>query len=540
MRETEDTSRMEPRVFHIFRDFLLRFIPIVLFAMLLVVVGLGSLRYMRTERIKLRERNLIEQERRVIQTDLVAHASDALLVADVIRSGRSHFLDEIVGRTVFTEFLVAMSRAKHAYDQVRLLDEYGREIVRVNRGYTHAASKEEMSSYVVARKDLQDKSSRPYFTKAIGAEYGDVIVSRFDLNIEHGWVERPIKPMIRFSTPVDDRQGKRMGVVVLNYLGKKLIEMVKGIAGSTDGDIYLINADGYWLIGPSPEDEWGFVLGKGNFGHVRDRFPVLWEHVMHKTKEQFVDGSNLFTFTTMAPTSGTGEPDTVYPRIKETEHWILVSRVPLDVLGREETLIGLLGGLAIFFGLGLVAWMWTLARYKSHQAELSLFRMATTDGLTGLFNRRYFVDCVEKEIERSRRYERSLSMILFDIDHFKRINDTYGHEKGDQVLRNLARCVRRACREQDVLGRVGGEEFAVLLPETGREQAVAMAERLRQSVECERVTVGEGEVIHFSISVGVTSKNRENQGMDFQTLFTRADALMYRAKESGRNRVVAG
>jgi diguanylate cyclase (GGDEF)-like protein len=147
---------------------------------------------------------------------------------------------------------------------------------------------------------------------------------------------------------------------------------------------------------------------------------------------------------------------------------------------------------------------------------------------------------VDREIERAKRYEHPLSLVLFDIDHFKRINDTHGHVQGDEVLRTLATLVRESCRDQDVAGRVGGEEFAVLLPETGSEQAAVMAERLRQAVEDLEVRVAGGEVIRFTISIGVISSDPAVEDMDFQTLFTKVDALMYQAKEGGRNRVVVG
>jgi diguanylate cyclase (GGDEF)-like protein len=133
-----------------------------------------------------------------------------------------------------------------------------------------------------------------------------------------------------------------------------------------------------------------------------------------------------------------------------------------------------------------------------------------------------------------------LALLLFDIDHFKKINDTYGHDRGDEVLRELGRHLLAICREQDVPGRVGGEEFAVLLPETDHERAAAVAERLRQAVEKIEVSVDEKTMIRFTISVGVVSLDRELPDRDFQTLFNLADSRMYQAKKGGRNRVVAG
>jgi diguanylate cyclase (GGDEF)-like protein len=533
MYESDDPVDLETHAeFHVFRDFMFHFIPLVFVAIVAVALGLGTQKHLRTERIKVRERNLIEQEIRVIQTDLAAHVSDALLVAEALRTGFFLCTDETLRSTLFQHFLTTMSRVRKVYDQIRFLDDTGREIIRVNR--------KKGGVYLVDDQELQDKSSRPYYIQAMHAPESTVVVSRFDLNIEHGQVERPVKPVIRFSTPVDDASGNRLGVVVLNYLGSRLLEMIMENAGSGDGAIHLANLDGYWLIGPTPEEEWGFMQESGDKGHIARRFPELWEYMGEHEDGQVVLGSELFTFTTMSPLpvhpdSASSSADSIKP-----ERWVLISRVSMDFMGREYLMVGVPLALVAFVGLGLVALMWTLARQREHRATGRLVNMATRDGLTNLYNRKYFVQCVDREIERAKRYDHPLSLVLFDIDHFKRINDTHGHVQGDEVLRTLATLVRESCRDQDVAGRVGGEEFAVLLPETGREQAAVMAERLRQAVEDLEVRVAGGEVIRFTISIGVISSDPAVEDMDFQTLFTKVDALMYQAKEGGRNRVVVG
>jgi diguanylate cyclase (GGDEF)-like protein len=534
MRETEETAKMDhPGEFSLHRDFLLHFIPLVVISVVTVIVGLEAQKYLRTERIKIRAVNVVAQQQRVIQTDLAAHASDALLVGDIIRSGQVVASDRHSRQRLFERFLVSLSRVKQVYDQVRFLDVTGREVVRINV--------EQGRPYAVEQQYLQNKGTRPYFIKALQAASGDVIISRFDLNMEHGRVERPLKPVLRFSTPVDDHDGHRLGVVVLNYCGEKLIETIKRVGESGDGDSYLINSNGFWLIGPTPEEEWGFMPGREHSGHIRERFPELWELIRQQDQGQVVLGDNLFTFTNMTPTRHfQGQNSAVYPHLKETESWVLISRVPMDVMSIEYFLIGVPLGVLTFIGLGIVAWLWSSARYREHLATARLMVMATRDGLTNLYNRTHFVHCADREIQRAIRYKRPLALLLFDIDHFKKINDTYGHDRGDEVLRELGRHLLAICREQDVPGRVGGEEFAVLLPETDHERAAAVAERLRQAVEKIEVSVDEKTMIRFTISVGVVSLDRELPDRDFQTLFNLADSRMYQAKKGGRNRVVAG
>lgn len=167
-----------------------------------------------------------------------------------------------------------------------------------------------------------------------------------------------------------------------------------------------------------------------------------------------------------------------------------------------------------------------------HQAV----RAARTDMLTGLPNRRAFYDDAAKELERAGRYERPVSLILLDIDHFKAVNDTYGHSAGDEVLRRLADLLSRDKRGADVVGRLGGEEFALLLPETALEEAFQLAERIRQDV-ADLAVSHNGKAIGISASLGVT---KQRPGETIEAILDRADKTLYTAKETGRNRVKAG
>ncbi len=161
-------------------------------------------------------------------------------------------------------------------------------------------------------------------------------------------------------------------------------------------------------------------------------------------------------------------------------------------------------------------------------------RMAITDALTGMYNRRGLFEMGQREINRARRYSHPLSALMLDIDHFKQINDVYSHAAGDQVLRTLGQICRSQLREVDILGRFGGEEFAILLPETDGESAYHAAERLRQWVARTPVVTEKG-IISITISIGVACATEELS--DLAILLDQADTAMYAAKEAGRNRV---
>lgn len=173
-----------------------------------------------------------------------------------------------------------------------------------------------------------------------------------------------------------------------------------------------------------------------------------------------------------------------------------------------------------------------LSRVHFYQAVES---MAVTDTLTGLFVRRYFAELSTEELQRSRRHGLSCACVLVDLDEFKQKNDTYGHLSGDVVLREVAQLMRRHLREVDLIARFGGEEFILLLIETGAAQAMAVAERLRQLVEVHSIRAYD-EVLQQTVSMGIAIF--PDDGMELQPLIDRADAALYAAKHAGRNRVV--
>ena len=164
-----------------------------------------------------------------------------------------------------------------------------------------------------------------------------------------------------------------------------------------------------------------------------------------------------------------------------------------------------------------------------------LQEMANRDGLTGLYNHRYFHEQLSQDFLRAKRYHESMSCLLFDIDHFKKFNDTYGHQTGDLVLKALSNVIQRFTRQSDLAARYGGEEFAIVLYHTAVNAAREAGERLRQNVERNAVE-DNGNVLRVTISVGIAAFPHENIH-DAKQLIEYADQALYKAKENGRNRV---
>ena len=200
------------------------------------------------------------------------------------------------------------------------------------------------------------------------------------------------------------------------------------------------------------------------------------------------------------------------------------------LLGAIEDSATFIGILLLCFGLFLFVRNQRLLFKELEASKNRLSELSITDALTGLYNSRHFYDRMAAEILRANRYGRTFSILLFDIDDFKKHNDEFGHVSGDKVLKQLGETVRMILREQDSGYRYGGEEFTVLLPETDEIRAIAVAERLRQRVTKERF---DKDVV-MTISIGVSEYQA---GEEASLLVKRADEAMYRAKRSGKNRV---
>jgi diguanylate cyclase (GGDEF)-like protein len=169
--------------------------------------------------------------------------------------------------------------------------------------------------------------------------------------------------------------------------------------------------------------------------------------------------------------------------------------------------------------------------------ETALQKLADTDALTGCYNRRRLRELAALELRRAERYDVPLSLALLDVDEFKRVNDVYGHEVGDRVLAGVAHECQAELRGSDVLGRVGGDEFVLVMPHTTLDGAAALLERVRQRVEAWRLRAPDERILGVTVTAGVASA--AGAGEDLDEVLRRADTALYRGKHAGRNRVAA-
>ncbi|MCU7921605.1 MAG: PAS domain S-box protein [Candidatus Thiodiazotropha sp. (ex Dulcina madagascariensis)] len=304
------------------KGFMAIFIPMCLVLMIIGIMHYYT--FYTTERSSIESSELLNVDlaKRMIEKDIADVVSDLLFLAEHIeRRGLPEALPWAREQRIAEEFKV-FAKNKGLYDQIRYIDKTGVEVVRIN--YLPGESQ------VVPESKLQNKANRYYFKEALALDRGRIYLSPFDLNMEEGKIEFPLKPVIRFGTPVFDSQGEKRGIVLLNYLGDRLIQNFTQAAANIADHIELVNNGGYWLSSPRDEDEWGFMLGHDARFQVGNAYE--WRKVTAGDKGQIQTDNGLFTYTTIRPRiaamsaklSGRGS---LVIDDKPSNYWKIISRI---------------------------------------------------------------------------------------------------------------------------------------------------------------------------------------------------------------------
>lgn len=314
---------------------------------------------------------------------------------------------------------------------------------------------------------------------------------------------------------LEDSAGNFLGVTGVGLQMSAMGETLEKYRERFGHLIYMIDADGLIQIHPDQD-----LILKMNIRDF-DGLSLLGEEILHKDSE-----THYYAYHTSA-----GEV-TLSARYFPDLDWYLIVEQDQTQSLREarEKLIG-----SIVIGLLVTILVILLVIIVLNLFISKLENYATKDEMTGIYNRRKMDELLLREIAFARRYGDPLGLMILDIDHFKSVNDTYGHRTGDQYLKGLSEVLQVEVRHVDYLGRWGGEEFIILLPKTSLDQAKDVAERLRKAVEALQVESGRG-LISRTISVGVTSA--ELAKFDMDEMMRQADDAMYQAKQAGGNKVV--
>lgn len=342
------------------------FLPLVA-----LLVGISLLFYYteaKTEKkiIEAKEAHSIDMATDMISATFKTIISDLLFLADQGALQKMLESDAADQRKVLAEEYLSFATRKRVYDQIRFLNETGMEVVRINFNGGHPS--------IVPDEELQFKANRYYFRETFRLKRGEVFVSPFDLNIEHGEIEQPLKPVIRFGTTIFDSHGRKRGIVLLNYLGTNLIHNLEKVSAYGIGQLMLLNSDGFWLLGPQPEEEWGFMYENRRTKTFAKAFSRAWQAISTTETGQFYNADGMFTFATVyplleyqEPSSGPTDASAPSPANLHSKDylWKVVFHVPLDVMnaGTRKLFTRLLPLYTILIVL-LANGSWFLARAR--------------------------------------------------------------------------------------------------------------------------------------------------------------------------------
>ncbi|RBW47250.1 hypothetical protein DS885_04125 [Psychromonas sp. B3M02] len=566
-----------------------------------------------------------------------------------------------ISRQGLENLFINLAVTFNRYDQIRLIDMQGNERIRMNYNNGQPA--------IVKKQNLQNKKNSSYFQESIKLKKGQVYVSAMELNMEHGQVELPYKPVVRFATPIFNAKGNKVGIMVMNYFANELLEdFRKQMELRISGQGMLIDPQGYWLSNHNRSNEWGASLDDVD-QQFKDLYPKAWPTVSQHDDGIYHSKSGIFRYVSVKPFNldsiGMFQNEhnvnlTVVERSKQITDWKLVIFLPNETINEHSIfntdianyaiVLLYIGTAAILLLLlfiteqkrkeiqydgiikeelndlyenapcgyhsldnqGIIlkinntelSWLGyqreevigkpftdfltsasvtTFERFlaqlqmdntiegvvleiqckdshtffvstsatsileKGHFAiartsafditerielENRLAYIANTDVLTGISNRRHFF----QEAEQYLQTEQAISVMMLDADHFKKVNDVYGHDIGDEVLKSIAITLRAALPEQVVLARLGGEEFVILVANLNAQQALQLSQQICVKMANTPISVTDDKDIYITLSIGTAQ--RDFYGEEIDEILKRADIALYQAKETGRNQAI--
>ncbi len=423
-------------------------------------------------------------------------------------------------------FFLNFAHSKRIYDQVRYLDILGHEIIRVN----YDGKKADLTP----EAELQNKADRYYFKETIKLPPHTVYTSPLDLNIEHGQLEIPYKPMLRLAIRVTDKNNQPSGIIILNFLAGHYLQELENVRNLSMGDLSLINSSGQFIFHKNPSKQWSFMFPNRPLEGIFKDDPDVWLNMLYTDANQMETTQGIYTFNRIVPFGN--HHDTVEKNLLEQKrYWTLYTRIPTATLAAATTLTTktfniitvTLVVVLLFISLHIAT---LLNRRRYYRARLQ--ELAHYDSLTGLVNRVLLRDHMETAVLNMRRYGHRGALLYLDLDGFKPVNDNFGHETGDELLKAVGRRLKSMCRATDTVSRVGGDEFIILLPNVdGISGAEILARKVVKQLNIPFTIRHHKIIIGTSIGIAMMSKDSP----DIEALITEADQAMYQAKKSGKN-----
>ncbi|MCY6369501.1 sensor domain-containing diguanylate cyclase [Clostridium ganghwense] len=513
------------------KDIIQNFTIIFLLLSLLgfIIFSIFKYNHIKSERIILEkaQKNLVSLQNNIIGTSFYSITSDLKYLTSQYYI-HNNLLNPNELNILANEWL-NFAKNQKIYDQIRLIDENGNEKIRIN--YDNG------NPQIIPKSELQNKQHRYYFKETIKLGKGQMFISKFDLNIEHSVIEKPLKPMIRFATPIFNNNGERKGIIIINYLGKYIINQFNYISENTDGQTFLLNPDSYWLFNSNDiNKEWGFMFNEKKEISFKNEFPNAWDRINKYSTGQFYTPKGLFTFSTIYPLKinfncNNCTLDAALATLHK-DYWKIVSYTPFnkeisyfssiniwEILFKEffknYYIFIITGTLALIISYLIIA-------NKISSEEITVY--ATYDMMTQTFNRRAGIELLEKKFEAGKKESEYLTICFTDINDLKIVNDTLGHEKGDELIKTVVNSIKENIRESDFIIRLGGDEFLIAFPKTTYNETEEIWIKILQNIS--EINANESRNYLVSVSHGL-AQYIPDADVTLDELIREADEKMY-------------
>lgn len=415
------------------------------------------------------------------------------------------------------------------YDFIEFLDTGGNRLLRVDESGSTITLPEP------AR--LPDGEDRDCVQQALQLPRGSVYVAPIEPTASASGIAA--KPLIRICALVYGPDGRAAGVLLLGHNAQAMLQRFRQAATLSEGPLYLLNQDGYWLVGDAPGDAWGFVSSAGTGATFQERFPNEWSRLI-AGESGLVTTNGLFSVSSIPigadPSTFSTQVSGAMLRAAERQ-WFVVDVIPANSAAglafqrgpgaflqraREQWLLRLLlsATVALVVGIG-VAYRQQLLHSMQHVAE--------HDALTGIYNRKAGLDRLVALYPSDNRRRHAVAVCFMDVNGLKEVNDSLGHKQGDQLLKEFVQAVQSGIRDEDFIFRVGGDEFAVALPDADREHAEMIWMRIKAKLE--QASSAAARRYSISASHGIVSSE---DGLDGQVeqILALADQRMYEEKRA--------
>ncbi len=489
--------------------------------------------------INYKREEIIEVERGNTQFEISSVTEELeTIVSDLIYLAKSFEEEYSSGRDVesIMDSWMNFADAKLIYDQIRVIDANGFELLRINNDTNTLVSS------AVDAKRLQDKSMKPYFLKPLDLADDEVYISVLDLNMEHGKVELPIKPMLRFSKKVYNADGELLGVIVLNYRASNIIDKFYSLSELSFGEVSVVNSSGYYIYSKYSDKNWAFMFPRKSIKTYSDDFPKVWDYVSDKTEGEKIcddklvifsefDISKLKLFNGKIKCVTDEKPFKIITYIKNDGEY-------RDYIEEENYKILFNFLYNSVFKLTLVLVVSLLVAYflfKNAEKKEEMEHLSTYDSLTEVYNRRAGYEKVKKMYMKSCKKGKPFSICFIDINGLKLINDNLGHEFGDEIIVTVSDVIKSEIRESDVLIRLGGDEFLLAFSASNLEMSELIW--LRIVGVFNNINMFEDRPYNISVSHGIVELFDIND-QDIEDAVVKADELMYEEKKKMKEDII--